>query len=129
MKNNNRWLWIVKGIAALIMLQTLYFKFSAQPESVKLFTLLDMEPWGRIGIGVAELIASVLLLIPATAWLGAIVGIGLMGGAIFFHITKLGISFGGSPLLFMYAVIVLICCSIILYVERKRVPVFRKLIR
>ncbi len=129
MKNNTRWLWIVKGIAALIMLQTLYFKFSAQPESVMLFSQLNMEPWGRIGIGVAELIASVLLLIPVTAWLGAILGIGLMGGAIFFHISKLGISFGGSPQLFIYAVIVLICCSIVLYADRKRVPVLRNFIR
>lgn len=129
MKNKSIGLWIVKGIAALIMLQTLYFKFSAQPESVELFTQLDMEPWGRIGIGIAELVASVLLLIPVTAWLGAALGIGLMSGAIFFHVTKLGISFGGSPQLFLYAVIVLVCCSVVLYSERRQVPILRKLIR
>lgn len=129
MKNKSVGLWIVKAIAALIMLQTLYFKFSAQPESVELFTQLGMEPWGRIGIGIAELVASILLLIPVTAWLGAALGIGLMGGAIFFHVTKLGISFGGSPQLFIYAVIVLVCCSLVLYSERRQVPILRKLIR
>ena len=115
----------MKGVAALIMLQTLYFKFTAQPESVELFTQLQMEPWGRIGIGVGELIAAILLLIPATAWLGALLGIGLMAGAVFFHLTILGISFGGSPLLFIYAVIVLICCVVVFYAERRKVPVLK----
>ena len=85
--------WLLRIIAAVILLQTLYFKFTAQPESVELFTKLGMEPWGRIGTGIGELITAILLLIPRTTLLGAVMGVGLMSGAIFFHLTKLGINF------------------------------------
>lgn len=106
--------WTLSIISALIMLQTLFFKFTGADESVKLFTLLGIEPWGRIGTGVMELIASILLLIPKTRVVGAGMGIGLMSGAIFFHLTKVGIyDESGSPLLFIYAVIVFICCIIL----------------
>jgi uncharacterized membrane protein YphA (DoxX/SURF4 family) len=94
------------------MLQTLYFKFTAQEESVRLFTELGMEPWGRIGTGVMELIASILILVPATTAIGALLGLGLMSGAIYFHLSSLGIKFGGDYLLFSYALITFICCAI-----------------
>ena len=81
-------LWVLRLLAAVIMLQTLYFKFSAHPQSVKLFTELGMEPWGRIGTGIFELIASILILNPRTTGYGAVLGMGLMAGAIFFHLTK-----------------------------------------
>jgi uncharacterized membrane protein YphA (DoxX/SURF4 family) len=119
--------WILRIIAALIMLQTLYFKFTAQPESVELFTTLGMEPWGRIGTGIAELIASILILIPRTTLLGAIMGFGLMGGAIFFHLTKLGINFGGDAGLFIYAVITLACCLQLIIINRRDIPKLLKL--
>lgn len=99
------------------MLQTLYFKFSAAPQSVHLFTILGMEPWGRIGIGVLELIASILILYPRTTPYGALLGLGLMAGAIFFHLTKLGIYFDGDAWLFTYAVIVFVCCAILVLVN------------
>ena len=73
--------------AAVIMLQTLFFKFTAAPESVYIFSKLGMEPWGRLGIGVLELIASVLILIPGTTVFGAVLGLGLMSGALFFRRT------------------------------------------
>jgi uncharacterized membrane protein YphA (DoxX/SURF4 family) len=111
--------WLLRIVAATIMLQTLFFKFTAAPESVELFTLIGMEPWGRIGVGVGELIASVLILIPRTSWFGALMGIGLMSGAVFFHIAIIGIFFGGNALLFSYGVIVLLCCSILLYLSKK----------
>lgn len=114
--------WALRIIAALIMLQTLYFKFTAQEESVQLFTALGMEPWGRIGIGVLELVASILLLVPRTVLLGAILGVGLMSGAIFFHLTKLGINFGGDWLLFSYAVIVCVACILLVLSYRKEIP-------
>ena len=85
-------LWILRIIAALIMLQTLYFKFSGAEESIYIFSKLGMEPWGRIGTGVFELVASVLILFPKTTAIGALLATGLMGGAILFHLTKLGIS-------------------------------------
>jgi len=109
--------WVLRVLAALIMLQTLYFKFSAAPQSVHLFTILGMEPWGRIGIGVLELIASILILYPRTTPYGAVLGAGLMAGAIFFHLTKLGIYFDGDAWLFIYAVITLICCVALIFIH------------
>lgn len=112
-------LWALRLIAAIIMLQTLYFKFSGAEESVYIFTTIGMEPWGRIGIGVMELVASILILIPFTSVLGAGLGIGLMFGAMFFHLTKLGIEVmndGGQ--LFYLALITTICCILILLLDR-----------
>ncbi len=113
-------LFIVRLVAALILLQTLYFKFTGHPESVALFTKLGVEPWGRIGTGVIELITGILLLIRPTALLGALLGIGLMAGAIISHLLVLGIdSAGDGGQLFLLAWIVLLFCSIIVFVYRK----------
>ena|SRR5579859_1526615 len=111
-------LWIFRLLAALIMLQTLYFKFTAHPQSVHLFTILGMEPWGRIGIGILELIASGLILYPRTTGYGAVLGLGLMSGAIFFHLTRLGIKFDGDYVLFGYAVTAFISCAILSFFYR-----------
>ena len=119
MNKTNIILWILRILAALVMLQTLYFKFTAQPESVHLFTTLGMEPWGRIGIGTLELIASVLILYPRTTPYGAVLGLGLMAGAIFFHLTKLGIKWDGDYTLFTYAVIVFVCCLALVVFYRR----------
>jgi uncharacterized membrane protein YphA (DoxX/SURF4 family) len=106
--------WALRIIASIILLQTLYFKFSGHEESVALFTKLGIEPWGRIGTGVMELIASLLLLIPATVFIGAFLGIGLMAGAILSHLTILGIeSNGDGGQLFIMAVVVLVSCFIL----------------
>lgn len=114
-------IWLVKLIAAVILLQTLFFKFSAAPVSVYIFSELSMEPWGRIGTGILELIASVLLLIPAKALYGAFLGLGLMSGAIFFHLTKLGIEVqNDSGKLFMMALIVIAICMFLIGTERKK---------
>ena len=114
-------IWALRVLAALIMLQTLYFKFTAHPQSVLLFTTLGMEPWGRIGTGVLELVASLLILYPRTTGWGALLGLGLMSGAIFFHLTKLGIKFDGDYGLFIYAVLAFACCAALLAVHRKQV--------
>jgi uncharacterized membrane protein YphA (DoxX/SURF4 family) len=110
--------WILRVVAAAIMLQTLYFKFSAHPQSVALFTQLGMEPWGRYGTGVLELVASVLILYPRTTGLGALLGMGLMAGALYFHLTKLGIVFDGDAVLFTMALIVFVCCAILVFLNR-----------
>ncbi|MHA4811802.1 DoxX family protein [Flavitalea flava] len=112
-------LWIFRVLAALIMLQTLFYKFTADPQSVHLFTVLGMEPWGRIGTGILELIASILILYPRTTGYGAFLGLGLMAGAIFFHLTKLGIKFDGDYVLFLYAVIAFISCAVLLFYYRR----------
>src|SRR3954467_5317596 len=83
--------WIARISAAVILLQTLFFKFTAAPESVYIFTKVGLEPWGRIGSGGAELIAAILILIPRTTWLGAGLALAVMAGAIFSHLTVLGV--------------------------------------
>ncbi len=114
MSKKSIFIWLLRLVAAVIMLQTLYFKFTAQEESVYIFSSLGIEPWGRIGIGVAELIASILILIPRTTVYGAIMGMGIMAGALFSHLFKLGIvvmNDGGQ--LFVYAFLVFISCAIL----------------
>jgi putative oxidoreductase len=110
--------WLLRLIAAFIMIQSLFFKFSGAEESIYIFSKLGMEPWGRIGTGIIELFASALLLIPRTTWLGAIAGIGTMSGAIFFHLTTLGIEVqGDNGQLFIYAVITLVCCAVLFLMD------------
>jgi uncharacterized membrane protein YphA (DoxX/SURF4 family) len=121
MKADTIFTWTLRLVAAVIMLQTLYFKFTAHEQSVALFTQLGMEPWGRIATGVFELIASILILYPRTTGWGAGLGLGLMSGAIFFHLTILKIDFGGDAILFIYAVIVFICCLILFIKHRQQV--------
>lgn len=116
MKPKNLLLWACRIIAAIIMLQTLYFKFSAAPESVYIFNAVGMEPYGRIATAIAELIASILILIPATSIFGAVMALGIMIGAIASHLFILGIEVmddGGQ--LFIYAVVVTLCSLYIIY--------------
>jgi uncharacterized membrane protein YphA (DoxX/SURF4 family) len=113
-------IWILRIVPAIILLQTLYFKFTAHPESVKLFTEIGMEPYGRIGTGILELIASILILIPRFTGYGAILGLIMMTGALYFHLTKIGIYFNGDPLLFIYAVITFVCCAILIFIYKKQ---------
>lgn len=113
--------WVLRIAAAVILLQTLYFKFTGHPESVELFSKLGVEPWGRIGTGVIELIASILLLIPSTVFIGAFVGIGLMAGAILSHLTVIGIaSDGDGGQLFMLAIIILTCCTVLALLHKQQ---------
>ncbi len=115
--------WICRLAAAVILLQTLYFKFSGAPESVHIFTVMGMEPAGRIGSGVAELLASILLFVPGRVWLGAGLALGVMGGAIASHLTKLGVVVlddGGT--LFALAVTVAVACSVVLWLHRAEIP-------
>jgi len=123
--------WLLRVAAAIILLQTLYFKFTGHPESVELFTKLGVEPWGRIGTGVIELITGILLLIPATAFIGAFLGIGLMAGAILSHLTVIGIeSKGDGGQLFMLAIIVLVCCLALVFIHRKEgITLYNKLLK
>lgn len=114
--------WIVKLIAVIILVQTLYFKFTGAEESVYIFTKLGIEPFGRIGSGLVELIASVLILIPKTTLLGALLGAGTMFGAIFSHVFVLGIvvkNDGGE--LFILAIITLLCCTILIIQNRNKI--------
>lgn len=123
-------LWSVRGIAAVILLQTLFFKFTGAAESVYIFTKVGsgvglnfLEPWGRIGSGVAELVASVLILWPTFSWLGSMLAMGTVAGAILFHLTVLGIEVQGDyGLLFALAWTVLITSAINLFIVRSSIP-------
>ncbi|SEI55868.1 DoxX-like family protein [Dyadobacter sp. SG02] len=125
-QTHRKWSWLLRLIAAAIMLQTLYFKFSAAPESVYIFSTVGMEPWGRIFVGVLELIASVLILIPRTTAYGALIGIGVMTGAVFMHLTRLGIVVqNDSGKLFVMALIVLVTCLILVFRHRSAISGMR----
>lgn len=111
--------WVAQITAAVILLQTLFFKFTAAPESVQLFTALGLEPAGRIGSGVAELIAAILLLWPGRAFWGAVLALGVMGGALHAHLTVLGINYqNDGGLLFGLAVVVAGCALLVAWLRR-----------
>jgi hypothetical protein len=117
--------WALRLMIAVILLQTLFFKFTAAKESVYIFSTLGMEPWGRIGSGVFELIASVLLLVPATVTLGALMALAATGSAILFHLAKLGIALtaiGDNGELFALAVVVVVCSLGVLFLHREELP-------
>jgi hypothetical protein len=125
-KTHSTWSWLLRGTAAAILLQTLFFKFTGAPESVYIFTTLGIEPWGRIGSGLVELVSSILLLVPGTVVYGALLALGTMGVAILSHMTRLGITL---PLvddhgeLFTLAVIVFACAAGVLALHWREIPI------
>lgn len=113
--------WLLRLLVAIIMLQTLYFKFSASEESVYIFSRLGMEPWGRIGTGIAELVASALLLWPRTVAVGALAAAGIMAGALVAHLTRLGIEVkGDGGYLFALCLAVFACSIALLALHRNQ---------
>ena len=117
--------WALRLIVAVILLQTLFFKFSGAKESVYIFSTLGMEPWGRIGSGIVELIAAILLLVPATVTLGTLLALGVISGAILSHLTRLGIALpavGDHGELFALAVVVFVGALIVLMLHRRELP-------
>ncbi len=106
-------------VAAIILLQTLYFKFTAAPVSVHIFSTLGVEPWGRIGTGVMELICGILLFIPRTSFYGAGLALGIMTGAILSHLLLLGIEVqGDGGNVFTLAIVVTLCAVGVLFIKR-----------
>jgi uncharacterized membrane protein YphA (DoxX/SURF4 family) len=121
MKTKNILLWSCRILAALIMLQTLYYKFSGAKESIYIFSKIGIEPWGRIGTGVAELIAAILILMPRTSVFGAAMAIGIMAGALVTHVFIIGIIvMDDHGQLFIYAMTVLLCSMYVLWVQRQQ---------
>ncbi|MDX6186006.1 DoxX family protein [Flavobacterium sp. Fl-77] len=113
--------WVLRFFAVIILMQTLYFKFSGAEESIYIFSTLGIEPYGRIGSGIAEAIVSILLVIPRTTWLGALGGIAVMSGAILSHLFVLGITVqNDGGLLFLLAVLVLLSCLALLYLDKEK---------
>lgn len=115
---------IARVIAALILVQTLYFKFSGAEESIYIFKTVGAEPVGRIGSGIVELIAAILLFVPQFVWLGAGLALGVISGAILSHLTILGIEVkGDGGLLFILACVEFLCAAFVLWVKRRQIPV------
>jgi len=119
--------WAARIIVAIILLQTLFFKFTGAEESRYIFTTLmgpEFEAVGRIGSGVVELIAAILLLIPSKAWLGSVIALGTISGAIFSHLTMLGIQVkGDGGLLFGLAVTVFVLSAVVVLIHRRELPI------
>lgn len=115
--------WVLQLAVAAILLQTLYFKFTGAPESIYIFETLGMEPWGRFGSGVGELVASVLLLLPGTAAVGALLALGIITGALISHLTVLGVEVqGDGGLLFGLACAVFVGALGVLWLRRTSLP-------
>lgn len=115
---------VLRIVVAIILIQTLRFKFTAHPDSVYIFSKIGLEPYGRIGIGILELISAILILFPRTVWVGALLTFGIIGGAIMMHLTQLGIEVkndGGT--LFYMALGTFITSGIILFNHRKNIPI------
>ncbi len=115
--------WILRIGVAAILLQTLFFKFAGAAESKYIFETLGIEPWGRIGSGTVELAAAILLLIPTTRVLGALLALMVISGAIFSHLTKLGIVVqGDGGLLFGLAIAVFLGSAALVVMHRDELP-------
>ena len=118
---------VLRIIIALILIQTLRFKFTAHPDSVYIFETAGLEPYGRIGTGIVELIAGILILIPRTIWLGASLTLGVLAGAIFTHLTRLGIEVNqDGGLLFITAVVTFVMAAIVFLNHWRDIPGIKK---
>ncbi len=116
--------WILQLIAAAILAQTLFFKFTGAEESKYIFTTLGAEPWGRVASGCAELVAVILLLTPRMVTLGALLSLGVMSGAIGSHLTKLGLVVkDDGGLLFALAITVFLASATVLFLRRREIPI------
>jgi hypothetical protein len=122
MNNKNMFSWILRLVVAIILLQTLYYKFTAHPDSVHIFTAIGIEPWGRIGVGILELITALLILIPNTKVIGIMCSLVIILGAVFSHLLVLGLNVsndGGA--LFVLAIIVLIASILFIKINKNEV--------
>lgn len=118
--------WTLRLAVAIILLQTLYFKFTAHPDSVHIFSALGVEPWGRVGLGITELITAILILLPKTKVIGMTLSLGIILGAVFSHILVLGVNVsndGGG--LFTLAIIILTSSTIFLIMHKKELNKFK----
>lgn len=122
--------WLCRILAAVILAQTLFFKFTGAEESIYIFTKVGLEPWGRYGSGMAELIAVILLLTPRFAWAGALLALGVISGALVSHLTVLGIEVkDDGGLLFGLAITVFVTCAVTSFLHRRQIPVLSQLLK
>jgi len=116
----NKISWVLRLVVAIIYIQTLYFKFTGHPDSVKIFSMLGLEPYGRIGLGVIELMVAFLILMETTKFLGMVLSVGIISGAIVSHLMVLGIAVeGDGGKLFLLAILVFVSSCTFLVLNRK----------
>src|SRR6266704_555876 len=122
--------WCCRVVAAVILAQTLFFKFTGAEESIYIFTKVGLEPWGRYGSGVAELIAAILLLTPRFAWAGALLALVVITGALISHLTVLGIIVqDDGGLLFLLAITVFFCSALTAWLHRLEIPLISRFLK
>jgi uncharacterized membrane protein YphA (DoxX/SURF4 family) len=122
--------WLCRIVAAVVLAQTLFFKFTGASESIYIFTKIGFEPWGRYGSGVAEFIATILLLTPRFAWAGALLALGVISGALVSHLMVLGIVVqNDGGLLFGLAVTVFVTSSVTAFLHRRQIPIVSQLLK
>jgi len=140
--------WILVIYIGFVFIQSLFFKFAGSQETVLIFnTIADWmagigflagiaEPFRAYGgttVGLTELVATILLLVPRTRLWGALLSLGVISGAIFFHLgTPLGVdrvidvdgNTDGGVLFFM-ACGVWVASAITIYLNRDQLPLGR----
>jgi hypothetical protein len=122
--------WVCRMTAAVILLQTLFFKFTGAEESVYIFKKVGIEPWGRYGTGALELVAAILLLFRCYAWLGALLALGVISGAIISHLTVLGIVVkNDGGLLFALALTVFVTSAVVVFLHRRQIPFVSQILK
>lgn len=116
-------IWLCSLVAAGIMLETLFFKFTAAPESVYIFRKMGTEPWMRWVQGIWELLAAIGLLWPSKRWAGGVLTTGAMAAAILSHMTWLGYSVQSDHgLLFCMALVTFACGFAVMWLHRHHIP-------
>ncbi len=115
-------IFLVKFLITIIVGQTLFFKFSGAVESIYIFSVLGVEPWGRLALGVLELLSLVFLWIPKTTLYALILILGMMSGAIASHLFILGIEImGDKGELFILGVVTWLCTAVLLFIKREEI--------
>lgn len=135
--------WVLVAMVAFIFLQSLPFKFSGHEQTQLIFSTIGnwlssiglseslaqgFTHYGGFIIGSLELIATILLVIPKSRMWGALLGLGLMTGAIFFHLfTPLGVArviddAGNTDngVLFIMACIAFLSNALLIYLNRSK---------
>lgn len=112
--------WTLRLFISFYLIQYSYVKLSGQQSAIELFTTLEMEPWGRITIGILELITVLLILYPRTTVLGGLLGMVSMAAVIYYHLTQLGIAIRGDSFLFIIACAIFAASLALVITNRKQ---------
>jgi len=116
--------WCLQGLVALVLAPMIFAKLAGHAQARSLFTVLGMEPGGRYLVAGLELVALLLLLVPVSVGWGAILGWGLMTGALIAHLTELGMRGPMLPMC-LAALFNWLGCTAILVLRRREIEFIR----